>query len=210
MSRMRRAHRARDGGLLLIRIAVGATIAAHGAQKLFGWFGGHGIDGTAAMFHQGGFRPARHHAVAAGLVEAGSGTLLALGLATPAAGAAVAGNMTVASDLHRPNGFFATNGGFELPFVLGATGASLAVAGPGSLSFDRLLGDRLNRTWMAPVAIAGSLAMAAALIHRRQVQLTTDAAVSAVQGRAETTVTTTGASAPADQPTDQEMATPSK
>ena len=80
MSRMRRAHRARDGGLLLIRIAVGATIAAHGAQKLFGWFGGHGIDGTAAMFHQGGFRPARHHAVAAGLVEAGSGTLLALGL----------------------------------------------------------------------------------------------------------------------------------
>src|SRR5947207_9951512 len=121
----------KDLGLLLIRVGVGATVAAHGAQKLFGWFGGGGIEGTAGMFEKGGFRPAREHALAAGLTEAGSGALLALGLATPAAGAAMAGNMAVAADLHRPAGFFVTKGGFEYPMVLSIAGAGFALAGPG-------------------------------------------------------------------------------
>src|SRR4051812_45464127 len=91
----------KDLGLLLIRVGVGATVAAHGTQKLFGWFGGGGLEGTSKMFEMGGFRPARQHAMAAGLSETGSGALLALGLATPAAGAALAGTMAVAGELHK-------------------------------------------------------------------------------------------------------------
>src|SRR5436309_15734736 len=122
----------KDLGLLLVRAAVGGTLVAHGAQKLFGAFGGGGIDGTAAMFEMGGFRPARQHAMMAGLGEAGGGALLALGLATPAAGAAVARTMGVAADLQRPNGFFAHKGVFEYPMLLGAARAGLHVGGPGT------------------------------------------------------------------------------
>ncbi len=82
----------RDLGLLALRVGVGATLAAHGTQKLFGWFGGAGLAGTGAFFESVGFTPGRVNAVLAGLGEAGGGTLLALGLATPAAGAAAAGH----------------------------------------------------------------------------------------------------------------------
>src|SRR5947209_3756399 len=146
----------KDLGLLLLRAGVGATLVAHGTQKLFGWFDGPGIEGTAAGFHQGGFRPAKHHAIAAGASEAGGGALLALGLATPAAGAAVVGTMAVAADMHKPGGFFAMKGGYEYPLTLGIAGASLALTGAGRLSVDRLLGDRLAKPWMAVVGLAGS------------------------------------------------------
>jgi putative oxidoreductase len=78
--------RVRDAGLLTLRAGVGGVLFAHGTQKLFGWFGGHGLDATAGAFDQMGFRPARANAVAAGLGEAGGGTLIALGLATPRPG----------------------------------------------------------------------------------------------------------------------------
>src|SRR4051812_12415494 len=158
----------KDLGLLLVRAAVGGTLVAHGAQKLFGAFGGGGIDGTGTMFELGGFRPARQHAMMAGLGETAGGTLLALGLATPAAGAAVAGTMRVAADLHAPNGFFAQKGGFEYPMILGATGAALAVGGPGNLSVDRLLGNRLNRPWMGLFGLAAAAAAATTVVRRRQ------------------------------------------
>ncbi|MET9478522.1 DoxX family protein, partial [Streptomyces sp. NPDC002922] len=80
----------RDLGLLVLRVGTGAVLAAHGSQKLFGWFGGGGIEATTAGMEAMGFHPPRHSAVAAGLGEVGSGVLLALGLATPAAGAAAA------------------------------------------------------------------------------------------------------------------------
>ncbi|MEU1127776.1 DoxX family membrane protein, partial [Streptomyces sp. NPDC005899] len=83
----------RDLGLLALRVGTGAVLAAHGAQKLTGWFGGGGIQGTTAAMEAMGFHPPKHSAVAAGLGEAGGGILLALGLATPAAGAAAAGTM---------------------------------------------------------------------------------------------------------------------
>lgn len=187
----------KDLGLLLIRAGVGATLAAHGAQKLFGWFGGGGIDGTSGMFHMGGFRPARQHAIAAGATEAGGGALLALGLATPVAGAAVAGTMAVAAELHRPAGFFVTKGGYEYPLVLGVAGAGLAVAGPGRLSLDRLLGNRLNRSWMGLVGLAGSVAVAQILTRRRQAQLEADARAAAAaeaEAKAGTTVSSDGSS----------------
>ena len=79
----------RDVGLLVLRGGVGGALFGHGAQKLFGWFGGAGLAGTAEMFEQIGFKPGRANALAAGLGEAGGGALLVLGLATPGAGSAV-------------------------------------------------------------------------------------------------------------------------
>jgi putative oxidoreductase len=165
----------KDVGLLLMRTAVGGTLLAHGTQKLFGWFGGGGLASTAAHFEQGGFRPGRHHALAAALSETGGGALLVAGLATPAAGAAVAGTMAVAADMHRPAGFFATQGGYEYPLILGAAGAGLALTGAGRLSLDALAGDRLARPWMALVGLGGAVVASRLLTRRRRAQLATPA-----------------------------------
>ena len=158
---------ARDAGLLALRLGVGAALAAHGAQKLFGLFGGQGLGGTGTFFDSIGFRPGKLNALAAGLGEAGGGLLLAAGLATPAAGAAAAGTMVVASSMHRDNGFFAQNGGYEYPAVLGLAAASLALGGPGELSLDAVLGHRANRPWMRLLALA-SIAPAVGLVLQRR------------------------------------------
>jgi putative oxidoreductase len=158
----------RNVGLLVLRAAVGGALVAHGTQKLFGWFGGGGLTGTAAMFDQIGFTPGKVNALAAGLGEAGGGALLALGLATPAAGAAVAGTMAVAASTHAPAGFFAHKGGFEYPAVLGVSAAALALTGPGELSLDRLLDHRVNRSWMRVVALASVAPAVSAVILRRR------------------------------------------
>ena len=103
-------------GMLLLRVVVGLTLAAHGSQKLFGAFGGGGIRGTAGFFGQLGFRNAPAFAVLAGLGELVGGLLLALGLLTPFGAAAAIAVMGVAIvTVHLGKGFFATNGGFELP-----------------------------------------------------------------------------------------------
>jgi putative oxidoreductase len=156
-----------DIGLLLLRLAVGGTLIAHGTQKLFGWFGGGGPSGTAREMEAIGFRPGRVSALAAGLGEAGGGTLLALGLATPAGGAAAAATMASASSFHAPNGFFAMKGGFEHPALVGAAGAALSVAGPGRYSLDHATGHVLDRPWMPAVALAAGAAAAATVITLR-------------------------------------------
>ena len=158
----------RDLGLLAIRIAVGGTLVAHGAQKLFGWFGGAGLERTGATFERFGFRPGKLNAIAAGLGEAGGGALLAVGLGTPGAGAAVVGTMIVASSMHVDNGFFNSKGGFEYPAVLGWSAAALALTGPGALSVDHALGHRLNRSWMRNLALAAAAPAAFAVIARRR------------------------------------------
>ena len=160
-----------DTSMLALRVAVGGALAAHGVQKLFGWLGGHGIAGTAGFFESVGFTPGKLNAYAAGLGEAGGGALLALGLATPAAGAAVAGTMVVASSMHKDKGWFAQAGGFEFPAVLGLVGASLALGGPGRLSLDAALGDRLNRPWMRAVALTSVVPATALVIRRRSAAL---------------------------------------
>ncbi|MFG2497369.1 DoxX family protein [Streptomyces sp. NPDC048441] len=146
----------RDLGLLLLRVTTGGVLAAHGAQKLFGWFGGHGVAGTGAFMESIGFQPGKANAVIAGLAEAGGGTLLALGLATPAAGSAAAGAMAGATAVHAPNGFFSQGGGYEYPAFLGVVSAALAVTGPGAYSADHALGHSFNRAWMVPAALAGT------------------------------------------------------
>lgn len=156
-----------DLGLLALRAGAGGVLFAHGAQKLFGWFGGHGLEGTRRAMEQMGFTPGRASALAAGLAEAGGGTLLALGLATPAAGAAVAGTMAGAVSVHAPAGFFVTEGGFEYPAFLGFVATCLGVAGPGRYSLDHLLGHRLNRPWVTTAGLVASAAAAAVVLRRR-------------------------------------------
>lgn len=157
-----------DTGLLFLRVGVGGALAAHGAQKLFGWFGGRGLSGTATGFEAMGFRPGRWHAVAAGLGETAGGGLLAAGLATPIAGAAAAGTMAVAASTHVPNGFFAAKGGWEYPAVLGIAASSLAMTGPGAYSLDRGFGYRLARPRLGALAGVLCLGSAAAIIQRRR------------------------------------------
>ncbi|MEU6812361.1 DoxX family membrane protein [Streptomyces sp. NPDC046831] len=159
----------RDIGLLLLRLGTGGVLAAHGAQKLFGWFGGGGIEGTGQFMESIGYRPGKASATAAGLAETGGGLLLALGLATPAAGAAAAGAMAGAAAVHAPNGFFAQAGGYEYAASLGLTSAGLAVTGPGRLSVDHALGHALDRGWMVPAAF-GAVAAATALVVGRRIR----------------------------------------
>lgn len=129
-----------DLGLLLLRVGVGLPFALHGAQKLFGWFGGGGIRGTAAFFAGLGFGRGRAAAVAAGVAELLGGLGLALGLLTPLAAAGVAGTMTTAAFVNNAShGFWSVAKGWELNGYLVVVAMAIAVAGPGSLSLDALL-----------------------------------------------------------------------
>ncbi|THA71060.1 DoxX family membrane protein [Streptomyces sp. A0958] len=156
-----------DLGLLLLRVGTGAFLTAHGAQKLAGWFGGGGVEGTTAAMEAMGFHPPKHSAIAAGLGEAGGGALLALGLATPAAGAAAAGAMAGAVAVHAPAGFFAQGGGYEYPAFLGFTAAAIGLTGPGRYSVDHATGHAFNQPWMVALAFAGSAVAAAAVVGKR-------------------------------------------
>ncbi len=170
--------KASDFGLLIIRLGVGGVCVAHGAQKLFGAFGGGGIKGTGAFFDSVGFVPGERNAQLSGLCEAGGGALLALGLAAGPAGAALAGNMIVASSTHAENGFFNTGGGYELPATFGLVGAAVAVGGPGRYSVDSLTGHALDKPWMRGVALASAVASAFYLIGERAKVLADRAAAS--------------------------------
>ncbi|MFF2348926.1 DoxX family protein [Kitasatospora sp. NPDC058115] len=157
-----------DLGLLALRGALGGVLIAHGTQKLFGWFGGGGLEGTAQAMEAMGFHPPRQSALAAGLGEAGGGALLVAGLATPAAGAVVAGTMAGAVAVHAPAGFFAMSGGYEYPAFLGAAGLAVGLAGPGRYSLDHLSGHAFNRPWVGVLAFAASAAGAGAVVARRR------------------------------------------
>jgi putative oxidoreductase len=138
-----------EAGLLLIRVVVGGIMVAHGAQKLFGWFGGHGLAGTGGWLESMGLRPARVYAAVNGLAEFGGGALLVLGLLTPLGAAAVAGVMFVAiATVHWRNGFFNSSGGYEFNLLIIAAAIGLAITGPGEISIDPLAGWTLaGPTW---------------------------------------------------------------
>jgi putative oxidoreductase len=129
-----------DAGLLLVRVVLGLLMAAHGAQKLFGWFGGYGIAGTGGFFESLGFRPGRFFAAAAGTAEFAGGALVALGLLGPLGPALVVSCMIVAiATVHWANGVFAQNNGFELPLLYAVVAAGLALSGYGAYSADAAL-----------------------------------------------------------------------
>jgi putative oxidoreductase len=148
-------------GILLVRLALGLTLAAHGAQKLFGVLGGHGPRGTGGFFAGLGFRAPVLMAVAAGAAEFGGGLLLATGLLTPLGALAVAIVMLNAiGTVHWRNGFWNTSGGFEYNFVIWATAVGIAAIGPGRFSLDRLIGwdDNLSGLWWGVAVLALSAA----------------------------------------------------
>ncbi len=159
-----------DFGFLLLRMTIGLTFAAHGAQKAFGWFGGYGPDGTGQFMEAMGFRPGRRHALAAGYTELISGLLLAAGFLTPLAAAMIASVMVVAAaTVHWKNGFFITSGGYEYNFVFGAAALSLAFTGPGALSLDYAAGLSLNGVvWGLGAAVVGVLGAIGQLAQRQQ------------------------------------------
>lgn len=130
-----------DLGLLVLRMVVGLLFVGHGTQKLFGWFGGHGIEGTAGFLASLRYRSPRQMAVLNGLAEAGGGLLLAVGFMTPLGSAAIIGVMINAmATAHRGKGLWVTNGGSEYPLVLSTAAFSISLAGPGSYSLDAALG----------------------------------------------------------------------
>jgi putative oxidoreductase len=138
-----RPQRARDIGLLLLRIFVGLTIAAHGAQKLFGWFGGFGIKGTGKFLTSAGYPAGEAFAVVSGLCEFLGGLGLVLGLLTPLSAAMVLGNMVnaivVSWNGFGAEGFFAQDGGIEYQLIMAAASAALAFTGPGGYALDRFV-----------------------------------------------------------------------
>ncbi|MER5864359.1 DoxX family protein [Kitasatospora sp. NPDC002040] len=158
----------KDLGLLALRAAVGGVLIAHGSQKLFGWFGGGGLEGTTKAMEHMGFEPGRQSAIASGLGEAGGGALLVAGLATPVAGSIVAGTMAGAIAVHAPAGFFAVSGGYEYPAVLGTCGLALGVAGAGRYSLDHLVAHRFDGAALGALAFVASALGAAAVVTRRQ------------------------------------------
>lgn len=126
-----------DTGLLLARVVLGLLMAAHGAQKLFGWFGGYGIAGTGGYFESIGFRPGRFFAAAAGSTEFIGGLLVALGLLGPLGPAMIIATMVVAiATVHWAHGVFAQNNGYELPLLYAVVAAALALIGYGAYSID--------------------------------------------------------------------------
>src|SRR5688572_23586242 len=161
-------------GLLIGRIVVGLTMSAHGAQKLFGWFGGYGIAGTAQFFDSVGFRPGRVMAVVAGLSELASGLLVALGLFGPIGPALMLAVMITASSMHWKNGFLVSSNGIEVPLLYGGAALALAVSGYGALSLDAVFGAQ--RFWTADLIAAavavgvlggiGNLVMRSLATHR--------------------------------------------
>jgi putative oxidoreductase len=168
---MANAGRNRDLALLVERTILGGYLAAHGAQKLFGSFGGPGLEPVITAFDSIGLRPGSVTARAAGLSELLGGALTMAGMADPVGPVALAGTMVVASSTHLDNGPFTANHGYELPLTNFAAALALVATGPGRYSIDGLLGRRLPRS-LARLSVvgavgAGGLTLAMVLRARR-------------------------------------------
>lgn len=157
-----------DLGLLLLRVVLGVVLAAHGAQKLFGWFGGYGLAGTGGFLESMGFRPGKVQAFLAGSAELGGGVLLALGLATPLAAVLLVSVMLVATvSVHWAKGLFVTNNGYEYNLVIAVAALAVAFTGPGAFSLDAVLGvEAAGTTWALAALVAGVLGGTGALLGR--------------------------------------------
>jgi putative oxidoreductase len=142
---------AMDTGLLIARLVVGPLMAAHGAQKLFGWFGGYGLAGTGGFFEGLGFRPGRLFAGAASVAEITGGLLVAFGFLGPVGPALMLSVMVVAFSVHWPN-IFAQSNGIEVPFLYAGAATALGLTGFGGYSLDAALG--LTPLWTSGVTWA--------------------------------------------------------
>jgi putative oxidoreductase len=155
-----------SSGLLLLRIVIGLTFFGHGAQKLFGWWGGPGPAGTSGWLGSMGFRMPGLLALMVGLSE-GSGLLLALGFLTPLAALLTTSAMMVAiASVHWSKGFWSSNGGYEYNLALIAGSVAIAAIGPGRYSIDHALGwdDNLSGHWWGLGVVLGAAAGAAFIL----------------------------------------------
>jgi putative oxidoreductase len=148
-------------GILLLRVVLGGTMAGHGAQKLFGSFGGPGLQGATGFFGSLRFRAPLVQAVVASATELGCGILIALGFLTPFAALGIAVVMVTAiSTVHWKNGFWNGGGGYEFNLLIWTAAVALAATGPGRFSLDRLIGwdDNLSGLWWGVgVALASAV-----------------------------------------------------
>ena len=152
-------------GKLIARVVIGGLFFGHGAQKLFGWFGGGGLEGTGQFMEQLGFKPGRRHALSSGLAETGGGVMLGLGLLTPAAAASLIATMVVAAkSVHLQNGIWVSDSGFEYNLVLVAALLALVDGGPGSASLDARLGIEETGPIVALAALAAGAAGAGVVL----------------------------------------------
>lgn len=143
-----------DTGLLVLRLTTGGLLAGHGAQKLFGWFGGSGLKGTAAIFESIGLKPGTPWAIAASASEFGGGVLNASGFLHPLGPMGTIGAMVMATaKAHWGKPIWASKGGAELPLTNIATASALTLTGPGRFSLDRLFGIRLPRALVIVAAV---------------------------------------------------------
>jgi putative oxidoreductase len=148
-------HKVNESAPTIVRVVQGSLMAGHGAQKLFGSFGGPGLEGTSGFMEMLGMRPGRPWAYLAGLSEFGGGVLTALGLLKPLGQLGVIASMAMATrKAHWGKPIWVTEGGAELPVLNIAISTALMVREPDAFSLDRLLGIRLPR-WVGPLGLLG-------------------------------------------------------
>jgi putative oxidoreductase len=170
-------------GRLLARLFVGSLFFAHGTQKLFGWFGGPGLDGASRMMDSLEMKPGRRNAIAASVSETAGGAMLAAGALTPVAATALIGTMlTAIRKVHLEKGFFASQGGYEFNLTLVAALLALIDGGPGPISVDGALGLECTGSGWALASLAagagGSALAIAAGEHRAGQEMSEQAPAS--------------------------------
>jgi putative oxidoreductase len=165
-----------DLALLVLRVIVGVLFIGHGTQKLFGWFGGHGLDGTGGFFESLGLKPGKAMAFAAGFNEAVGGLLLALGLITPVAAALLTATMVVAiATVHYANGPWATSNGYEYNLALIAVFTTISAFDAGKYSLDNAinLGATGTKWFLIPLGagiVGGALAVLTGRLQARRAE----------------------------------------
>lgn len=169
-----------DAGLLLLRIVFGAVIIGHGLRKLLGWFGGPGRNESAAMFDSIGYRPGRLLVTVASVSEVVGGLLLITGALWPIGPMITVGTMLVAASTHRAQGFWASQGGGELPFAYAVVSAGLLLAGPGAAAVESKAGLDLTLP-LRTIALAAAIGGALSLMGYRQYRVRRDGPRSAVR-----------------------------
>jgi len=166
--------------LLLLRLGVGLTLAGHGVQKLFGWFGGPGLIRLKQGFEKQGFRPVWPWIVLAIVGEVGGGISVALGFLTPLGAAGMLGAMAMATfKSHWKNGFWLNKGGYEYSLMLLIVSIAIGLIGPGNYSLDTLFGINLPQVMLFCVlAVAALLVDAIGILSSRKASVPTQESVS--------------------------------